>query len=160
MTKEKTIRFESAKTTEDYETAKNLFREYAAYIKTDLCFQDFEKELLEISSQYGPPTGGIILCKAGNEIIGCAGIRKLNNETAELKRMYLQPAYHGKGWGRQLLGQALLLAKTMGYKKVRLDTLPSMQTAQVLYRQAGFYEVAPYYINPNSGVIYMEKLLE
>ena len=153
------IQFLLARTKEDYEIAKNLFREYAAHIRTDLCFQGFEKELQEISLQYGPPKGAIILCKKENEIIGCAGIRKINLETAELKRMYIKPIFHGKGWGKELLERSLYLAKELGYSKIRLDTLPFMKAAQTLYRQQGFYEVTPYYSNPVNGVLYMEKIL-
>ena len=144
---------------EHYEAAKHLFREYAAHIRVDLCFQNFEKELEEITGQYGSPTGGIILCKSGNEITGCAGIRRIDKETGELKRMYIKLAHHGKGWGKQLLERSLQLAKQLKYSKVRLDTLPSMEAAHTLYKQAGFVETPAYYHNPNAGVIFMEKTL-
>jgi putative acetyltransferase len=144
---------------EDYTMARQLFREYATAIGIDFCFQNFEKELEEIAQQYGPPTGGLILCGFENEVAGCAGIRGIDNETAELKRMYIKPAWQGKGWGKQLLDASLQLAKHLHYSKIRLDTFPSMKAARALYLSAGFTEISPYYRNPNEEVIFMEKIL-
>lgn len=159
MNETATIQFFMAETPADYDVARQLFREYAVHIKIDLCFQGFEKELEEIAVQYAPPSGGIILCRVGNDIAGCAGIRRITENMAELKRMFIRPAWHGKGFGRQLLDRSLQLAKQLHYPAIRLDTLPSMKSALGLYRAAGFEEIAPYYHNPNAGVIFMEKKL-
>ena len=108
--------------TEDYKIAAELFREYAVWLNIDLGFQHFEAELETISEMYAAPAGGIILCKNENEYIGCVAIRKIDNETAELKRMYVQPAWHGKGIGKILLDKAIELAKATDYSCIRLDT--------------------------------------
>ena len=75
-----------AKTKEDYETAKLLFREYAALINIDLTFQKFDDELSDISKMYAPPSGGIILCKADEKFVGCIAIRKIEDSICELKK--------------------------------------------------------------------------
>jgi putative acetyltransferase len=142
-----------------YDTARLMFREYADSITTDLCFQSFQEELQQIETQYGLPTGGIILLKFNDEWIGCAGIRRINEHTAELKRMYIRPPYQGKGLGHELLNASLQLAKSLHYSKLRLDTLETMKVAQHLYKHAGFEETEPYYRNPNDGVLFMEKAL-
>lgn len=148
-----------ATTKEEYNAAAVLFREYAAWLNIDLCFQNFEAELLQLDSMYASPVGGIILCREENEYIGCVGIRKIDDETAEMKRMWVKTGHHGKGIGSELLNRALQLAKDCGYKKIRLDTLNTMAPAISLYRKNGFAEIAPYYHNPDERALYFEKLL-
>ncbi len=153
------VEFIRATTEADYQAAASLFREYAAWLGIDLSFQDFGNELLELHDQYGPPKGGIILCKSDDAYIGCAGVREWEGDEAELKRMYLQPAFQGKGSGKRLLTETLELARELGYKSIRLDTLEKLEAALQLYRSQGFVETPPYYHNPNTGVIYLQYTL-
>ena len=115
---------------EQYDIARLLFREYADSLESDTCLKSFEEELQEIQTQYGLPLGGIILLKFEGEWIGCAGVRRDNENTAELKRMYVRPPYQGKGFGHELLTACLQLAKSLHYSKLRLDTLQTMKAAQ------------------------------
>lgn len=149
-----------AKTKTDYETARLLFREYAALINIDLAFQKFEEELAGINKMYAPPSGGIILCKSAEIFVGCIAIRKIKDSICELKRMYVNPAFQGRGIGKQLLEKALQLAKDYNYKLIRLDTLNYMKSAIYLYKQYGFYGIDPYYFNPNTIAIFFEKKLK
>lgn len=149
-----------AKTKEDYETAKLLFREYAALINIDLTFQKFDDELSDISKMYAPPSGGIILCKADEKFVGCIAIRKIEDSICELKRMYVNPNFQRKGIGKVLLEKALDLAINYNYKLIRLDTLNYMAPAIYLYKQYGFYEIEPYYFNPNTTTVFFEKKLK
>jgi putative acetyltransferase len=144
---------------EEYSAARKLFAEYAASLEIDLKFQRFEEELQVLESMYALPDGGIILAKEDEQFIGCVAIRKIDNTTGELKRMYLKPAYQNRGLGKRLLVNALELAKTCKYKTVRLDTLSGMLPAIALYKSAGFKEIAPYYFNPNPEAVYFEKNL-
>jgi GNAT superfamily N-acetyltransferase len=136
-----------------------LFKEYAEWLNIDLSFQYFDDELMELKTMYGEPEGGIILCKADDEFIGCAGIRKIDNDIAELKRMFIKPAYQKRGAGKTLLAKAVELAKSFNYKIIRLDTLNYMAPAINLYKQSDFYEIPAYYHNPNETVVYFEKIL-
>jgi putative acetyltransferase len=153
------ISYSLASSEEDYRIAKGLFAEYAASIKIDLDFQKFDEELLILKEMYGPPFGGIILAKEAEEILGCVAVRKITDTIGELKRMYVKPAHQNKGLGKILLNEAIHLAKSCNYSKVRLDTLEEMFAAINLYKQAGFYEIAPYYFNPIPTVIFFEKQL-
>ncbi len=153
------VEFLRATTPEHYRSATILFMEYAQWLGIDLSFQQFEEEIKEIGIQYGPPSGGIILCKEENSFTGCAGVRMLHDDEAELKRMYLRPEWQGKGIGKQLLDHSLELARELGYKSIRLDTLDTLKAALKLYRANGFKETPPYYNNPISGVVYMQKFL-
>lgn len=155
----KRITYKIATTYPDFEHAKNLFREYAASIGIDLSFQNFDVELQNIDQQYNHPTGALLLVFDNASPVGCAGVRKLDDETAELKRMYVQDDYRGYGIGVKLLEMSLQKARELGYKKIRLDTLQTMKKAQELYRSFGFYEIPSYRFNPLEGAVYMEKIL-
>ena len=153
------IFYKTAATEEDFATGKQLFREYSDSLGVDLSFQDFGKELSNIAIQYNAPDGCLFLVFDGNQAIGCAGVRKLDNETAELKRMYVKDGYRGLKIGVHLLERSIAKSKELGYRKIRLDTLASMTKAQELYRSFGFYEISPYRFNPLEGTVYMEKEL-
>lgn len=145
----------------EFEAAAQLFREYAKWLNIDLCFQGFEEELGKLDQMYAAPTGGLLLCRDTDTGLyaGCVGVRRIDHESAELKRMYLRDDFRGRGIGKSLLDRSLALAATLGYQRVRLDTLKHMTPAISLYRQAGFYEIPPYYHNPESGALYFEKML-
>ena len=81
-----------ANTEHQYKVAAALFKEYADLLNIDLGFQRFEEELQELKEMYDPKNGGIILCKNKGEYIACVAIRKINDQTAELKRLFVRPA--------------------------------------------------------------------
>lgn len=143
----------------DFLIAKELFIEYSKSLSINLCFQNFEKELAEIDVQYNEPFGGgllILIDKIQNKAIGCVGVRKYDDGVGELKRMYIQNVYQGKGLGRQLLKAILGLSRDLNYKKLRLDTLVTMKSAIALYESMGFYEIDAYRFNPESQTKYFE----
>lgn len=150
---------EIASTPEQFQVARDLFREYAATLSVDLCFQNFDKELQEIDLQYGSPTGALMLVMRDGRAIGCGAIRKLEGKVGELKRMYLRPDARGLGVGSKLLSKCFEVARRLGYDTLRLDTLPEMTDAQAMYRKHGFYEISSYRSNPVKGSLYMEKRL-
>ena len=152
------IIYKTATTEEDFGKGKQLFREYSDSLGVDLSFQDFEKELSTIQLQYNA-NGCLFLVFDGDQAIGCAGVRKLDGETAELKRMYVKDGYRGLKIGVHLLERCIEKSGELGYKKMRLDTLASMTRAQELYRSFGFYEISSYRFNPLEGTVYMEKVL-
>jgi len=154
------IDFIFARTDEEYELSKKIFLEYAEELGFDLCFQNFEEEIKFIKTQYGKPKGGIILIKLNNDIIGCIGVRKLENRVGELKRMYIKRTFRNKGYGKELLYKAIELAREFNYKKLRLDTLPTMDKAIKLYKEAGFIEIEPYRYNPITETIFFELEIE
>lgn len=143
----------------EYEAAANLFKEYANWLQVDLCFQSFEKELQALPQMYSVNDGGIILCKDKNNYIGCVALRRIDDVTAELKRMWVQPPFQKKGIGEKLLYEAILMAKKLQYKLIRLDTVTKLVPAIALYKKNGFVETTAYYKNPLPDVVYMEKQL-
>jgi putative acetyltransferase len=151
--------YKLAESLQEFEHGKTLFLEYAQSLPIDLAFQNFSRELETVQIQYNKPDGALILVYVGEALGGCVGIRKLDHEVAELKRMYVRPSYRDHKLGKELLTRALVIARELGYRAIRLDTLASMTKAQKLYESFGFQTIAPYYINPFKDAIYMEKVL-
>lgn len=141
---------------EDYAVASILFREYAAGLGVDLCFQGFERELSNLAEVYGLPRGALLLARVDGDPAGCAAIRPIAEDVCELKRMYVRPPYRGQAIGQRMLDELISAARCVGYRRMRLDTLSHLSTALSLYRRNGFTECGPYYRNPTPGVVYME----
>ena len=137
------------------EAVRRLLREYEASLNVSLCFQGFEKELAELPGDYAPPRGRLLLGCDGDEPAGCVALRGLDEETCEMKRLYLRPEFRGQGAGRWLPGRYPGSSHS-GYKRMRLDTLAAMQDAKALYESLGFRHIEPYYHNPHPGTEFME----
>lgn len=157
---EKEYQVIKVKTERDYRQLAGLFREYEKDLGFELTFQNFEDELRQLPQMYGPPKGEAFLLKDKDDLyFGCVAVRKLEEGVGEIKRMYIRPAWRGRGYGKVLMDVSLEAAKILGYKKVRLDTLDSMQSALAVYRKAGFYEIPKYRENPFGNAVFMEKEL-
>jgi ribosomal protein S18 acetylase RimI-like enzyme len=156
------IRIIEARTAEDYEAALVLFDEYAAALglqEIDLTFQRFAEERERIRDVYGPPRGGLWLGYVDDQLGGCAALRRLDDETCEMKRLYVRPAVRRHRIGRTLAAALIAAARAAKYRRLVLDTLGTMVPAQTLYRSLGFRESAAYYDNPLPDVVYFELTL-
>src|SRR5271169_1940033 len=144
--------------------SRNLFREYASTLGVEVCLGDFERELASLPGQCAPPGGRLLLAiqeSSGNpgEAIGCAALRRMEEDACEMKRLYARPAFRGKGAGRVLVEKLIAEARSIGYRRMVLDTLPSMENAHKLYRALGFREIPSYQKNPIPGALFFELLL-
>jgi putative acetyltransferase len=144
--------------------ARKLFLEYASTRDVLPCVQDFEREVNALPGVYAPPGGRLMLAIDGStenaaEAIGCGALRKFQQDACEMKRLYVQPAFRGHGAGRKLVEELISEARSTGYAKMVLDTLPTMDKAHKLYRSLGFREIPAYWNNPIQGVLFFELKL-
>ena len=139
----------------DLDAVRELFREYVDSLGVDLAFQDVETELAELPWEYA----AILLGRIGADIVGCVAVRPLEDGACEMKRLYVRPQARGSGLGRALAEAAIGRARELGFESMRLDTLPTMQSARALYRSLGFEETESYRFNPIEGTSFMELRL-
>lgn len=139
---------------EDLDTVRRLSREYEASLPFDLSFQSFEQELAGLPGRYAPPSGRMLLARCRGAFIGCVALRQIGEDTCEMKRLFVQPAFQGKGIGKTLAQAVIEEGRRIGYKRMRLDTV--CEPAKGLYRSLGFREIPPYQHVPIEGVVFME----
>lgn len=132
-----------------------LFREYAESLGIDLCFQDFEKELASLPGKYSPPRGRLMLAWQNDEAVGCVALRPIDGEHCEMKRLYVKPEARAQRLGCRLVERICFEARAAGYRRMCLDTLPSMSSAIHLYAALGFRPIEPYVFNPVEGAIFL-----
>jgi len=144
---------------ESYKVIKEIFIEYANYLMIDLDFQNFDDELNTLPGHYAPPEGCILLAYYKRKIAGCVAVRPFKDNICEMKRLYVCPKYRRKKIGKKLSKAIIQKAKNIGYKYMRLDTLPFMKAALKLYYSLGFKEITPYRYNPIDGAQFFELKL-
>jgi GNAT superfamily N-acetyltransferase len=122
-----------------------------------LSFQGFDEELRRLPGDYAGPGGVLMLFTPdGGEPAGCIAARRWSSDACEMKRLFVRDRFRGMGAGRALVEAVIAWARTAGYKRMLLDTLPSMEGAQRLYTDFGFRERPPYRFNPVEGARFME----
>lgn len=141
--------------TTDVALVRELFLEYAASLGVDLSFQRFDEELASLPGDYDP----ILVARHDGEVAGCVALHRFEDTTAEMKRLYVRPAYRAHGAGRALVNAIIDAARARSFTRMRLDTLPTMHGALALYRSLGFVEIAPYRANPIAGTHFLELAL-
>jgi putative acetyltransferase len=101
-------------------------------------------DAIRLPGPYIPPRGALLLARAGEQPIGCVALRPLPGGIAEVKRMYVDHAWRGKGVGRVLMQTLIAHARTLGYHHLRLGTLAEMSAARALYDSLGFVPIQRY----------------
>lgn len=149
------LQLRQAQAPADMEAVRALFREYQQSLGIDLCFQGFEAELAALPGDYAPPQGRLYLGFDEGVAACCIALRRLDATTAEMKRLYVRPAFRGRGHGRVLAQQVIDDAKATGAARLVLDTLPGMKGAQAMYEAFGFRDIPPYTHNPVPGARFM-----
>lgn len=124
------------------------FREY-------LGIQNYDEELSHLEMKYGLPHGRLYLAYLDDQLAGCIGLRRIDDENCEMKRLYVKPAFRGKHISDRLIRKIIADAKDIGYSHMLLDTLPFLQSAIHIYKRYGFYEIPSYNNSPMASSIYM-----
>ncbi len=144
----------------DIAVVRELWREYWESFGLAMDFQGFGEELDGLPGAYGAEGGALLLALFNEEPAGTIALRRLDETSGEVKRLYLRPKYRGQGMGRGLLEAVAKRAIAIGYESLYADTLPTMMEALNLYRRAGFEQIEAYSSTPTPGAIYLKlKLL-
>lgn len=139
----------------DMRLVREMLEEYGRATQTDLSFQNFEHELAALPFEYDP----ILVAWSDGGPAGLVALRRIDDETCEMKRLYVRPPFRGKDIGGSLAKAIIAEAGRRGFRRMRLDTLPTMHDAIRLYESLGFTDIDPYRYNPVPGSRYMELLL-
>jgi putative acetyltransferase len=155
------VRIVQAISAAEVELVRGLFREYGDSLGVNLCFQNFDRELSELPGSYAPPRGRLFLAyhsAPNNEerLAGCGALRPFSGGICEMKRLYVRREFRGLGIGRAIAEGLAAAARQIGYRAMRLDTLPGMREAQAMYAGMGFQEIAAYTHNPVCGSRFLE----
>ena len=155
------FRIQPVRTAAEIAATARLFATYASSLEVDLSYQDFEVELATLPGKYAPPAGELLLARGPDrEPIGCVGLRPMPTDgCCEMKRLYVSPTGRGLGLGRALADAITDVAVRVGYREMRLDTLPTMAEAIGLYRKLGFEPTEPYYQTPIRDTFFLAKRL-
>ena len=139
-----------------------LFTEYTdMLISHDSSFQkylemqNYEEEINHLEMKYGCPYGRLYIAYYNEDLAGCIGLRKIDEQNCEMKRLYVRPQFRGKQIGDRLIQKIIEDAKEIGYSYMLLDTLPFLKNAIYMYKKYGFYEIESYNDSPMSTSIYM-----
>lgn len=145
------------------EEVKVLFNEYTQMLidgdgnfKDYLGLQNYEHELENLEDKYGLPYGRLYLVFYDGVLAGCIGLRKIDSENCEMKRLYVKPQFRGKKIASFLVKHIIEEARKIGYKHILLDTLPFLETAINMYKNYGFYEIESYNNSPMDNLIYLK----
>jgi putative acetyltransferase len=133
-----------------------LVLEYAAWLGIDMGWQNFDQEMAQIESIYSLPKGLFWVVEDGAQLVGCVGFKHLDAATAEVKRLYVQPAFRGQQLGDQLMQVLTQTTRQLGYQRLVLDTVPQTVFAQTIYQRMGFTPIAQYYDGPTLATQFFE----
>ncbi len=152
-----TLRTLTANDSAALDQVRQFFRNYAAWLGVDLCFQNFDQEMASLPGAYSAPQGRLFFAEIDGRPAGCVGVRPLpdSDGVCEMKRLYVTPEERGHGVGAALALAAIKAAKEIGYRRLLIDTLPNMRMAVKLYRELGFTEAPAYYPSPIEGTIFL-----
>lgn len=145
---------------DDVVTVREMFREYEDKMGLDLCFQGFEAELASLPGSYAEPNGRLLIATSDGQVAGCVALKKVDQETCEIKRLYVREEFRGQRIGIALIERLIKDSREIGYKRIRLDTFPPIMSKAVeLYRSYGFREIDPYTTDPHPDLLFMELTL-
>jgi GNAT superfamily N-acetyltransferase len=105
-----------------------------------------------------PPVGWLLLARLDGEAVGCGALKRLDDTTGEIKRVWVSPAARGMGVAARLMDRLEALAGEMGCRRVLLDTNRTLTEAKALYLKRSYREIARYNDNPYADHWFEKRL--
>ena len=139
---------------------RGLWREYWESFGLPMDFQGFGEELRDLPGVYGELGGALLLAKRDGEAAGTIALRRLDEMSGEVKRLYVRPRFRGQGMAWRLLEAVMDRAGAASYQWLYADTLPNMTDALKLYERFGFARTGAYSNTPTPGAIYLKLGLQ
>lgn len=149
----------SAASGERLHTIGMLFREYASALGGEEHIADLVKELRDLPGPYAGPRGALLLAETAGRPAGCVAVRELDEQTCEMRRMFVRHPFRGRGVGRTLAAAAIRHARGAGFTTIRLHVALWMTEAVALYRALGFRDIPPYREVFLGNAVFMELRL-
>ena len=163
-----------ATTVEQLDAVRELMRSFVAWHRqrhvADLRLIDgyfdgaaFDEELAGLPGKYARPEGRLLVASIDGTAAGCVALRSLGDGSSEMKRMFVDPEFRGRGVGKALAVRLIDEARSAGYRTMRLDTSVRQLEAIALYERLGFTSIGPYYELPDELVdwlVFMELALQ
>jgi len=148
----KEVLFFQVKSAEHKQQASFLIREYLEWLNERVqCDYSIEFDVesmvasdLSDSEKFHPPNGRFYLVRYNSDIAGVGCLKKLEDGVGEIQRMYVLPSFRGRGIGRAIVNRLIEDARSIGYRRLKLESLEFLEAAHLLYRSVGFQEIVPY----------------
>ncbi|HEV3264335.1 MAG TPA: GNAT family N-acetyltransferase [Acidimicrobiales bacterium] len=105
--------------------------------------------------EFDPPTGAFVVLIDGDQTVAGGGIRRLEHDTCEVKRMWTSPEYRRRGLATTVLAALEDAARQLGYTRVQLETGPSQPEAIAMYGHLGYRMIPPF--GPYSEAVAFER---
>jgi len=153
-------RVEDAESGVGLDHVRQLLRTYADEFAESLLLEGYEEELAGLPGRYARPSGCLLLATLELLPAGCVSMARLDEDTCEMKRLFVDPGHRGRGVGRLLVEEVVSRAERAGYRRMVLDTVPEMVEAIALYRAQGFVPTDRFWDCPVERPIYLEKRLQ
>ena len=142
----------------DESPGTELLAEYYAEVKARYPGWSPEKGATASADEMAPPGGRFLVAYLAGTPVACGTVKRFDDSTGEIKRMYVRPEARGRGVARVVLAELERAARELGYERVVLDTGDRMPEAQALYRSSGYTETADYNGNPWAAVWFEKRL--
>jgi len=153
---------------EDFAEVRRLFQDYRDWL-ADHAIEPADRDLSvppglalmdrlidELPGAYGPPRGDVLLAVRRSGIAACGALREWEGTIGEIKRIYVRPDHRGPGFGPILTAALVARARELGYERIRVDTLGTMEAAIQFYQEMGFRPIPAYWPHPAPGALFFE----
>ncbi len=137
-----------------------IVNDYLTWLGLDRAHRGTDAELAAFGTRFRVPSGLFVLAQVDGAIAGCGGLLSHPGNRAEVKRLFVRPAYRGRNLGEALMRALIARADALRATTLILDAVPQTAFAITLYERMGFTETRPFYENPLPGTRFLSLSLD